>query len=114
MSIAAVLFLLAVSVLVATRLLSVLGVRSDMNKHFEDTRYYLKRAGETAKKGVAEELAPVEERYQKLMGEEEEPEQGRLDEIRAELEDLQQRAEGEAKKAIESARERIERTQQES
>ena len=33
-----------------------------MNKHFEDTQYYLKRAGETAKKGIAEELEPVEER----------------------------------------------------
>ncbi|PSQ39186.1 hypothetical protein BRD13_03950 [Halobacteriales archaeon SW_5_70_135] len=31
-----------------------------MNKHFEDARYYLKRAGEHAKLGLREELEPVE------------------------------------------------------
>jgi len=78
-----------------------------MNKHFEDARYYLKRAGETAKKGIAEELEPVEERVRELTGSEEEPEPGRLEEIRSDLEEIQERAEGEAKEAIGDAREKL-------
>ncbi len=78
-----------------------------MNKHFEDARYYLKRAGETAKKGIEEELEPVEEQVRKLAGKDEEPEPGRLEEIRAELEDIQGRAEGEAKEAIGDASEKL-------
>jgi chaperonin cofactor prefoldin len=78
-----------------------------MNKHFEDARYYLKRAGETAKRGVSEELEPIQERVTELTGKEEEPEQTRLDELRADLKDLQERAEGEAATAIEQARERL-------
>jgi chaperonin cofactor prefoldin len=64
-----------------------------MNKHFRDTRYYLKRAGETAKKGLSEELEPIEQRVKKLAGKEDEPEPGRLEELRAELKELQGRAE---------------------
>ena len=78
-----------------------------MNKHFEDTRYYVKRAGETAKRGIAEELEPIEERVQKLTGKEEEPEPGRLEDVRADLKELQGRAEGEAKEAIGNAREKL-------
>ena len=78
-----------------------------MNKHFEDARYYVKRAGETAAKGVREELAPIEARLEVLMGSEEEVPQSKLDEIRAELETVQAKAEGEAKKAIAEAREKI-------
>jgi len=79
-----------------------------VNKHFEDARYYLKRAGETAKAGVAEEVSAVEERFRELTGREEEPEDSRLEDIKAELAELQERAEGEANEAIEDARERIE------
>jgi hypothetical protein len=79
-----------------------------MNKHFEDTRYYLKRAGETAKRGVAEELEPVRARFQEMTGGEDEPEQSRLEGVKADLKDLQERAEGEAKGAIENAREQLE------
>jgi hypothetical protein len=82
-----------------------------MNKHFEDAQYYLKRAGETAKKGVVEELEPVQERIDNVTGGEEaeaEPEAGRLEEIRADLKEIQGRAEGEAKEAIADAREKIE------
>ena len=79
-----------------------------MNKHFEDTRYYLKRAGETAKKGISEELGPVRERVDDLIGEEEEPEPGRVERLREDLSDIQQRAEGEAKEAIGEAHERLE------
>ncbi|AQL43775.1 hypothetical protein BV210_14150 [Halorientalis sp. IM1011] len=79
-----------------------------MNKHFEDAQYYLKRAGETAKKGVVEELEPIQERIEDVRGgEDEEPEPGRLAEIRADLKELQGRAEGEAKEAIADAREKI-------
>ena len=78
-----------------------------MNKHFEDARYYLKRAGETAKKGVEEELQPVRERFQELTGEDDEPELSRLEQVRGDLKDVQASAEGEAKEAIGEARERI-------
>lgn len=78
-----------------------------MNKHFEDATYYLKRAGETATKGVEEELAPVRERFKALVGEEE-PDPGRLDQIKADLKELQAKAEGEATAAIADAREQLE------
>ena len=78
-----------------------------MNKHFEDARYYLKRAGETAKKGVEEELQPVRERFQELTGEDDEPELSRLEQVRGDLKDVQAGAEGEAKEAIGQARDRI-------
>ncbi|MEF8783631.1 MAG: hypothetical protein V5A54_11135 [Haloarculaceae archaeon] len=60
-----------------------------MNRHLEDTQYYLKRAGETAKKGIAEELEPIEES------------------VREDLKELQERTEGEAEEAIVEARERL-------
>jgi uncharacterized protein YjbJ (UPF0337 family) len=82
-----------------------------MNKHFEDTRYYLKRAGETAKKGISEELEPLQERVAELTGGEEEPEPGRLEEVKADLKELQGRAEGEAERAIGKARERLGRNE---
>ena len=79
-----------------------------MNKHFEDAKYYLKRAGETAKAGVSEELAPVRERVDDLIDrEEDEPEPGRFDEVREELKELQEKAEGETREAIADARDRI-------
>ncbi len=78
-----------------------------MNKHFKDTRYYLKRAGETAKRGIAEELEPVQERVQELVGDEEEPDPGRIEQVRADLAEIGERAEGEAKAAIEDARARL-------
>ena len=84
-----------------------------MNKHFEDTRYYIRRAGETAKKGISEELEPVEERVKKLTGQEEEPEPSRLEEVRADLKELQGRAEGEAKEAIGNAREKLQTVREE-
>jgi hypothetical protein len=62
--------------------ISVACVSTNTNRHFEDARHYLKRAGEHAKKGVTEELAPVGERFRELTGDDEEPEPGRLDQIR--------------------------------
>jgi hypothetical protein len=85
--------------------LFVISVRTDdMNQHFEDARYYLKRAGETAKAGIAEELEPIRELFQELTGDEK-PDAGRLQEVREELTELQERAEGEAKETIADARE---------
>ena len=78
-----------------------------MNKHFEDARYYLKRAGETAGKGLKEELEPVEARFRELTGTEKEPEPSRLEAVRADLKSLQERAEGEAEAAVGQAREKI-------
>ena len=78
-----------------------------MNKHFEDARYYMKRAGEHAAEGVREELQPVEERFREMTGREKEPEPTRLEQIREDLLVVQQNAEGEAKEAIEDARERL-------
>ncbi len=79
-----------------------------MNKHFEDAKYYLKRAGETAKAGVSEEIEPIRERVNDLIDrEEEEPKPGRFDEVREELKELQEKAEGETREAIQDARDRI-------
>lgn len=80
-----------------------------MNKHFEDARYYLSRAGEHAKEGVMEELDPLEDRFRELTGKEEEPEPSRLEKLQGDLKELETRAEGEAKTAIADARERIQR-----
>lgn len=87
-----------------------------MNKHFEDTKYYLKRAAETARRGVEEEIEPLQERVQDLVGdetEESEPEPGRIEQLREDLSELQERAEGEAKEAIGEARERLDRVDKE-
>ncbi|MFB6301165.1 MAG: hypothetical protein ABEH65_12990 [Halobacteriales archaeon] len=79
-----------------------------MNKHFEDTRYYLKRAGEEAKRGVKEELEPIEERVRDLTDKEDEDSDiGRFDNVREDLKELEKKAEGEAREAIEEARERL-------
>ncbi|MES3516187.1 MAG: hypothetical protein PPP58_00835 [Natronomonas sp.] len=78
-----------------------------MNKHFEDTRYYLKRAGETAKAGVSEELEPIEAKVKELTDRDEgeaEPEPSRFDGVREDLERLGKKAEGETREAIEKAK----------
>jgi hypothetical protein len=78
-----------------------------MNKHFEDTQYYLKRAAEHAKAGVEEELEPVIDRVNEIRGEEPEPELTRVEKIQSDLRDLEQRAEGEARERISEAREKV-------
>ena len=78
-----------------------------MNRHFEDARYYLKRAGETATKGVKTELEPVRERFDELTGREEEPDPTRLEVIKSDLREVQAKAEGEAREAIGDAREKL-------
>ncbi|ELY57674.1 DUF7553 family protein [Natronolimnohabitans innermongolicus] len=44
-----------------------------MNKHFDDARYYLKRAGEHAKLGLEETAAPYATRVRSLVGRNPEP-----------------------------------------
>lgn len=78
-----------------------------MNKHFEDTRHHLKRATQTATRGVREELEPIEDRVRELTGREKEPEPSRFETVRQELKEVQQKAEGEAKEAIGEARARL-------
>jgi len=78
-----------------------------MNRHFEDTRYYLKRAAETAKRGVIEELEPLRERFRGVTGREEEPEPGRVEKLRDDLQELERTAEGEARAAIGDARRKL-------
>jgi len=78
-----------------------------MNKHFEDSRYYLGRAAETAAKGLSEEIEAIEERLRELTGREADVESSRTEEIRGELEHLRERAEGEAREAMGKARERL-------
>jgi hypothetical protein len=82
-----------------------------MNKHFEDTLYYLGRAGEHAKEGVMEEIGPLEARVRELTGAEadDEPESSRLQKLQDDLKELEARAEGEAKTAVSDARERLRR-----
>ncbi|WP_254535282.1 DUF7553 family protein [Halomarina litorea] len=77
-----------------------------MNKHFEDAQYYLRRAGSTVRKGVREELDPIQRRVQGMVGGED-PEPSRVDQFRSDLKEIQGRAEGEAREAIGVARGRL-------
>ncbi|WP_459194626.1 DUF7553 family protein [Halosimplex sp. J119] len=56
-----------------------------MNRHFEDTLYYLKRAVRAARKGVTEEVAPAEKKVRELTGRAEEPEPRRVETAREKL-----------------------------
>jgi hypothetical protein len=92
----------------ANKDLFVDGLHSAMNKHFEDARYYLKRAGETAAAGLSEEIESYRDRVMAALGREDEAVPvSRLDELRAELNGLVDRAEGEAREALEDARDRL-------
>ena len=85
-----------------------------MSKHFEDTKYYLKRAAKTAKAGVAEQIEPIQERVNDLIDRgDEEPEPGRLDELREDIKELQEKAEGETREALEKARAKIDELREE-
>ncbi len=78
-----------------------------MNKHFEDARYYLNRAADTAKEGVKEELDDARERFRDVTGREGVPEPGRLEKLQNQLEEVEGRAEGETRRAVTSAKARI-------
>ena len=63
-----------------------------MNGHFQDTRYYLERAGQTTRAGLGEELESVRSRVASLRGEDADEEPGRLDDVRHRVRELQVRA----------------------
>ncbi|RQG91561.1 hypothetical protein EA462_06280 [Natrarchaeobius halalkaliphilus] len=65
-----------------------------MNKHFHDSLYYLKRAGEHAKLGVESQLEPAIKRVRERLGNEPEPEQSRLEAVRSEVAGLEERTRG--------------------
>lgn len=79
-----------------------------MNKHFADTRYYLKRAGQTTKAGVAEELKPVETRVRELTRREDDPDPRRIDVVRADVAAFGAKAESKARTAVRTGREKVE------
>jgi len=78
-----------------------------MNRHFQDTRYYLVRAVTTAKKGLTTELEPVVRRVRQRIGREPEPEPDRLESLRADLAARRASVEPEVASAVADARERI-------
>ncbi|EJN59220.1 DUF7553 family protein [Halogranum rubrum] len=74
-----------------------------MNRHFSDAWYYQKRAASHLRAGLAEELAPVENRVRRAAGRERSPEPKRLEKVQHEL----RRAEGRGKHALKGAKGRI-------
>lgn len=74
-----------------------------MNRHFSDAWYYQKRAASHLRSGLAEELAPVEDRVRRAAGRERSPEPKRLEKVQREL----RRAEGKGKHALRGAKGRI-------
>lgn len=85
-----------------------------MNRHFEDARYYLKRARETAKRGIAEELRPFEERLRSLTGREKESEPetetSRFEKLHVDLDRIEGRVGGGARETVTDVRERLGRS----
>lgn len=61
-----------------------------MNKHFEDTRYYLKCAAQTTRAGLGEELRSVRSRVSALRGPDEGIEPSRFDRVRQEYDELRE------------------------
>ncbi|MFC4552669.1 MULTISPECIES: DUF7553 family protein [Halorussus] len=77
-----------------------------MNKHFEDTTYYARRAGRHLYRGLREELAPVEYRIRRATGYEKET-PTRTEKWRAELREAEWEAQRRARRAMRRARERV-------
>lgn len=71
----------------------------------DDTRYYVLKAGKTATKGVATELEPLGERVRRVAGEDEEG--SRFEGLQSDLREFQDRAEGEAREVVTDVRERL-------
>lgn len=82
---------------------------NQMNKHFDDSRYYLSRAAEHARLGVSESLETPVSRVRTLLGRDAEPdaEPGRVESVREDVTALEQRAQTRARGAIGSVRERV-------
>ena len=84
----------------------ILGVYT-MNKHFEDSLYYAKRAGEHAKLGLVETTEPYATRLRERVGDEPEPDATRIEAVREDVTDLERRAAGQARERFERARETV-------
>ncbi|WP_440764552.1 DUF7553 family protein [Natronorubrum sp. DTA7] len=83
-----------------------------MNKHFDDSRYYLSRAGEHAKLGLSEAVEPYAARVRDLIGRESEPEPepSRLEAVRDGVVGLERNAAGQAREVVGSARATLSRS----
>ncbi|PCR89980.1 DUF7553 family protein [Natrinema ejinorense] len=81
-----------------------------MNKHFDDSRYYLTRAADHARLGVSESLAAPVARVRVLLGRESEPEPGRVDGVLAAVTALETRAETRTRRTVGSLRDRVGRS----
>jgi len=77
-----------------------------MNRYFKDTLYYLKRAGKTARKGVSEEVKPVEQKVRSLAGREKEPEPSRLDRVREQVTEVRETVERKGRRVVDRYRPR--------
>ncbi|PSP55035.1 hypothetical protein BRC82_07490 [Halobacteriales archaeon QS_1_67_19] len=77
-----------------------------MNKHFEDARYYARRAGTHLVRGLREELQPVERRLRNATGRER-SERSRAEQWRTRLTRAEDRAAERAKRAARRARDRV-------
>jgi len=78
-----------------------------MNRHFEDTLYYLKRAGTTVKRGVLVEVEPLTSKVESVTGDEPESEAGRLDDVRATIGSTRTKVQSEARQVVGAVRETI-------
>jgi len=80
-----------------------------MNRYFEDTRYYAKKTGETALRGIREELAPLTARIERLTGddEDEDAEQTRVMAVRAKADGAVTKARREVRRAVATGREKL-------
>ncbi|MBZ6493438.1 DUF7553 family protein [Natrinema longum] len=78
-----------------------------MNKHFDDSRYYLTRAADHARLGVSESLAAPVARVRTLLGREPEPAPSRVDGVLAAVTALETRATTRTRRTVGSLRERV-------
>jgi len=77
------------------------------NRHFDDARYYLNRAGYHLRKALGKEVASVERRVREVTGRETDPEPTRVQKVRCELDALEDKAEHQAKPAVSGVRRRL-------
>ena len=77
-----------------------------MNKHFEDAWYYGKRAGKHLRRGLRQELEPVERKVREATGREKEA-MSRAERLRWELKEREYEVERRARRAVRKVRNRV-------
>lgn len=77
-----------------------------MNRYFADTLYYLKRAVKTAKRGVTEEVEPVERKVRSMTGREQEKEPTRREKVVARADRVREQVARRAQRAVDRVRPR--------